>query len=80
MLDWALAQGATSVQGGQTGYSAKILTGHRLVPLNNYCHVHNPVFHALFRFVGQRLTWQGLDHDLAAIIKANPEMAEAQHA
>ena len=78
MLDWALAQGATAIQGGQTGYSAKILTGHHLVPLNNYGHVHNPLFHALFRYVGQKLTWQELDHDLATIIKANPDMAREQ--
>lgn len=80
MLDWALSHGATSIQGGQTGYSAKILTGHRLVPLNNYGHVHNRMFHAVFRSVGQKLTWQSLDDDLATIIKANPEMDRDQHA
>jgi hypothetical protein len=79
MLDWALAQGATTIQGGQTGYSAKILTGHRLVPLNNYGHVPNPLFHALFRFVGQKLTWQELDHDLAVAIKAHPDLASEQY-
>ena len=79
MLDWSLAQGATSIQSGQTGYSGKMQTGHQLVPLNNYCHVHNRGFHALFRFVGQRLTWQGLDKDLATVITASPEMAAAQY-
>ena len=79
MLDWALNQGATSIQSGQTGYSAKLLTGHDLVPLNSYCHVHNPAYHALFRFFGIRVKWEDLDKDLFDAIKAHPEMGRAQY-
>ena len=79
MLDWSLTQGATSIQSGQTGYSNKISTGHRLVPLNNYCHVRNRAFHALFRHVGEKLTWEGLDKDLADAIKAHPDVGLAQY-
>ena len=72
VLDWSLAHGAKTIQSGQTGYSTKIKTGHRLVPLNNYGQVFNVVFHALFRFVGERITWTNLDADLATAIAADP--------
>jgi hypothetical protein len=48
-LDWALSQHARTIQSGQTGYAAKLETGHRLVPLTNYCMHRNATMHRIFR-------------------------------
>ena len=72
-LDWCLARGATSIQTGQTGYAAKIETGHRLVPLTNYCQHRNGFMHKLFGVFAKRIRWQTLDDDLARYLKAHPE-------
>ncbi len=72
-LDWALSRGFTSVQSGQTGYSAKIELGNRLVPLTNYCKHRNKLVHAVYRLVAKGVDWQTLDPDLAAHLKAHPE-------
>jgi hypothetical protein len=72
-LDWGCAQGATSIQSGQTGYAAKIEIGHRLVPLTNYCQHRNRLLHWVFGLFGGRVTWQSLDDDLAHFLKAHPE-------
>lgn len=72
-LDWCLTQGATSIQSGQTGYAAKIETGHRLVPLTNYCRHRSRFLHWLFGWFAARVTWKTLDHDLARYLKAHPE-------
>ena len=73
VVDWALARGATSIQSGQTGYAPKIETGHRLVPLANYCAHRNPVIHALAGAFASRINWSTLDDDLARYVKAHPE-------
>jgi hypothetical protein len=72
-LDFAYAAGAGEIQSGQTGYSAKLDLGHRLVPLFNVFRHRNPLVHSIFRAVGRRITWTSLDHDLAVWLKAHPE-------
>lgn len=72
-LDWCLARGATSIQTGQTGYAAKLETGHRLVPLTNYCQHRNRFMHGLFGLIAKRIRWQTLDEDLARHLAAHPE-------
>jgi hypothetical protein len=72
-LDWALAQGFTSIQSGQTGYSAKIELGNELVPLTNYCRHRNRLIHAVYGFVAKTIGWHTLDAGLAAHLKAHPE-------
>jgi hypothetical protein len=75
-LDWALARGARAIQSGQTGYAPKIETGHRLVPLTNYCAHRNPLVHALARLCARRIDWSTLDHDLARFLRAHAESNE----
>jgi len=72
-VDWALARGAAAIQSGQTGYAPKIETGHRLVPLTNYCAHRNGVIHALGRLAARRIEWATLDDDLARFVRAHPE-------
>ncbi len=72
-LDWCLSRGATSIQTGQTGYAAKIETGHRLVPLTNYCQHRSRIMHGLFALFAKRIRWQTLDDDLARHLAAHPE-------
>jgi hypothetical protein len=72
-LDFAYASGARELQSGQTGYSAKLDLGHRLVPLFNVFRHENPLVHAVFRAVGRRVTWRSLDGDLAVWLRAHPE-------
>jgi len=64
-VDWALAHGATSIESGQTGYAPKLETGHRLVPLFNYCAHRSPVVHAIAAACARRISWSTLDDDLA---------------
>ena len=72
-LDWALARGAATIQSGQTGYAPKLETGHRLVPLTNYCAHRNRLVHALARLAARRIDWASLDDDLARFLRAHPE-------
>jgi predicted N-acyltransferase len=72
-LEWALSRGAGAIQSGQTGYAPKIETGHRLVPLTNYCAHRNALLHALGRACARHIDWSTLDDDLARFIKAHPE-------
>lgn len=65
VVELALARGATAVQSGQTGYTAKVETGHRLVPLTNWCRHRNPLVHRIYRFVAGRVDWSTLDDTLA---------------
>lgn len=64
-IDWASRTGATDFQSGQTGYSAKLDLGNRLIPLNNYCRHRNPLLHRLFASVAGGISWSTLDEDLA---------------
>jgi len=71
-VDWALSRGADAIQSGQTGYAPKIETGHRLVPLTNYCAHRNRLVHAIGRAFARHITWSTLDDDLARFLKAHP--------
>ncbi len=71
-VDWALARGAAVIQSGQTGYAPKIETGHRLVPLTNYCAHRNRAIHAIARLAARRIDWSSLDDDLAGYVRAHP--------
>lgn len=72
-LDFALARGLRAIQSGQTGYAPKIETGHRLVPLVNYCMHRNRVVHAVAGACARRIDWSSLDQDLARHVRAHPE-------
>ena len=72
-VDWALSRGADAIQSGQTGYAPKIETGHRLVPLTNYCAHRNRLVHAIGRAFARHITWSTLDDDLARFLKAHPD-------
>jgi hypothetical protein len=72
-VEWALSRGADAIQSGQTGYAPKIETGHRLVPLTNYCAHRNPVIHAIGRVFARHINWSTLDDDLARFLKAHPD-------
>ena len=72
-VEWALSRGADAIQSGQTGYAPKIETGHRLVPLTNYCAHRNPLVHAIGRAFARRIGWSTLDEDLARFLKAHPD-------
>lgn len=74
-VDFALARGATSIQSGQTGYAPKIETGHRLVPLTNYCTHKNRIVDAVLRIIARRIDWATLDDDLERYLIAHPEAA-----
>jgi hypothetical protein len=75
LVDWALANGFTSIYTGPTSYAAKIQTGHELIPLFNYLWHRNAFLHAIYRAVARRLDWAALDEDLAKFFKAHPEQA-----
>jgi Peptidogalycan biosysnthesis/recognition len=77
-VDWAIARGVSAIQSGQTGYAGKLMTGHSLVPLYNFCHQRNFFMHAIYRLVGQTISWETLDDELATAIKAHPEISKAQ--
>ncbi|MHB8744469.1 MAG: hypothetical protein ACYC9L_15290, partial [Sulfuricaulis sp.] len=73
-VDWSLAQGAKSIQSGQTGYAPKIEIGHELVPLTNYCAHSNPLIHWIYATVTKTVNWNTLDEDLAIYLKAYPHL------
>jgi predicted N-acyltransferase len=72
-VDLALSRGFTSIVSGRSSYEAKIETGHKLVPLNNYCRHRNILLHTIYRIVAQRVDWASLDGALARFLKAHPE-------
>jgi hypothetical protein len=71
VVELAVVRGATAVQSGQTGYTAKVETGHRLVPLTNWCRHRNPLVHRIYRFVAGRVDWSTLDATLAPYTRTN---------
>ena len=73
VVDLALSRGFSAILSGRSSYEAKIETGHRLVPLNNYCRHRNMLLHAVYRIVAQRIGWASLDEALARFLKAHPE-------
>jgi hypothetical protein len=74
-VDFALARGAQSIQSGQTGYAPKIETGHRLVPLTNYCAHRNRVVHAIASRFARDISWATLDDALERFVAAHPGAA-----
>jgi Acetyltransferase (GNAT) domain len=72
-VDVALARGFTAIVSGRSSYEAKIETGHRLVPLNNYCRHNNILLHTVYSIVAQRVSWASLDAALARFLRAHPE-------
>jgi len=78
VVDYALSRGLASIQSGQTGYAAKIETGHRLVPLVNFCRHRNPVVHRLAAMAARHIDWASLDDDLARHVRAHPEAATSR--
>jgi hypothetical protein len=72
-VDLALTRGFTAIVSGRSSYEVKIETGHQLVPLNNYCHHPNILFHAIYRIVAQRVNWASLDEALERFMKTSPD-------
>ena len=72
VVDYALSRGLTSIQSGQTGYAVKIETGHRLVPLLNYCRHRNGLLHAVAARAAKTIDWASLDDDLRRYVRAHP--------
>lgn len=73
VVDLAVGKGIASVQSGQTGYSAKIETGHALEPMTNYVRHKNPIVHWIYKAVAKSINWETLDEDLAVFLKAYPD-------
>jgi hypothetical protein len=71
-VDWSASIKAKSIQSGQTGYSAKIELGNKLVPFTNYCTHKNPIIHWVYAKVAKTINWDTLDEDLAIYLKAYP--------
>jgi uncharacterized protein len=70
-VEWAAKNGATELQSGQTGYTAKLDLGHKLVPLTNYCMHRNPFIHRMFAFAARFISWSTLDDDLEIYVRAH---------
>ena len=71
-VDVALSRGYTAIVSGRSSYEVKIETGHKLIPLNNYCRHSNILLHTICRIVAQRVNWASLDSALARFLKAFP--------
>jgi hypothetical protein len=69
-IDVALARGFTAIVSGRSSYAVKIETGHKLVPLNNYCRHSNILLNIIYGIVAQRVDWASLDEALARFLKA----------
>jgi predicted N-acyltransferase len=67
-VDVALSRGFKAIISGRSSYDVKIETGHKLVPLNNYCHHRNVLLHAIYRVAAQRVDWASLDEALARVM------------
>lgn len=72
-VDWAMQNGATEFQSGQTGYRAKLDVGHSLIPLNNYFRNFNPLVHFVYEKIADTVDWSSIDDELAVYVKAHPE-------
>ncbi len=67
---FAQRSGATILQSGQTGYSAKLDLGHKLVPLSNFARHQNPIIHFVFALVAKTIDWSTLDPDLRVFARS----------
>jgi hypothetical protein len=77
-VDWAMQNGATEFQSGQTGYRAKLDVGHSLIPLNNYFRNFNPLVHFVCEKIADTVDWSSIDDELATYVKAHPEADMSQ--
>ena len=73
IVNWSYKIGAKTIQSGQTAYTAKIETGHQLIPLTNFCKHRNGLMHKIYKKVASLVNWDTLDQDLAIYLKAYPE-------
>src|ERR1700751_5809727 len=64
-LDVALLRGFTAIVSGRSSYEVKIETGHKLVPLHNYCRHSNILLNVIYGIVAQKVDWSSLDEALA---------------
>jgi Acetyltransferase (GNAT) domain len=64
-LDVALLRGFTAIVSGRSSYEVKIETGHKLVPLHNYCRHSNMLLNVIYGIVAQKVDWSSLDEALA---------------
>jgi hypothetical protein len=78
VVDVALSRGFTAIVSGRSSYEVKIETGHKLVPLNNYCRHSNIFLHTIYRIVAQRIGWASLDRALARFLKRHPGSAKPE--
>lgn len=76
-VEWSYGVGAKSIQSGQTGYAPKIELGNDMVVLSNYCQHKNPMVNFIYKMVAKTINWDTLDSDLAAYVKAYPELKPA---
>ncbi len=76
-VEWSYDMGAKSIQSGQTGYAPKIELGNDMVVLSNYCQHKNPMVNFIYKMVAKTINWDTLDSDLAAYVKAYPELKPA---
>ena len=76
-VEWSYGMGAKSIQSGQTGYAPKIELGNDMVVLSNYCQHKNPMVNFIYKMVAKTINWDTLDSDLAAYVKAYPELKPA---
>ncbi len=56
-VDLALSRGFSAILSGRSSYEAKIETGHKLVPLNNYCRHRNIFIHVIYRAIARTVRW-----------------------
>jgi hypothetical protein len=71
-IKFCVSQKVGELQSGQTGYSAKIELGHKLVPLKNFCRHSNFILNRIYAEVAKTVSWATLDEDLAVYVKKYP--------
>ncbi len=71
-VEWALANGVTEIQSGQTSYAAKFEVGHSLLPLTNYCKHRNRIIHRIYAEIAKGISWSTIDDDLKTYLTAHP--------
>ncbi|GLQ94381.1 hypothetical protein GCM10007901_33330 [Dyella acidisoli] len=72
-VQFVASLGGESIQSGQTGYTAKLKLGHKLVPLYNYVSHKNPIVHWIYSIVARNISWDTLNEDLALYLQAHPD-------
>ena len=70
---YALRHNVPVIQSGQTGYGAKMETGHKLVPLYNFIWHRNPIGQWLLKLATKAINWTTLDPELTEYLAKHPE-------